>query len=232
MRPSGGGIEGFTGYWASGKTMAMCARVMERQRNDPGLIVGSNFGYKRGEVYNLRSIEEIMAFASTDFGRPKLIAIDEIGSLLRARGASTWPPAGDTVFQQGRKLKCEMMWTTQHWRLTDVNVRRVTSRVTMCSGHWQKRITKRRERPEEWRPRWFRQRQFDAPNPECGELPVKCTRARWVEFDQRVADSYDTMHLVECALEVVKAQQAEAAQMSVIREALMASGMSVPDLEE
>lgn len=224
------GVQGFVGYWASGKSLAMCAEIMRRQRQDPTLIVGNNFGYKRGECYSLRTIEEILAFACTDFnGRQKLIAVDEIGSLLRARGFSTWPPIGDTVFQQGRKIHVELLWTTQHWRLLDVNVRRVTEKVTECRGYLMKRLTPRGIYPVEHRPRMFRFREFHGPNPESGELPKKCDRVSWSLFDQRTADSYDSMHLVESAMAGLVVQQQEALQMAVIREALMASGVTPGD---
>ncbi len=225
-----GGVQGFVGYWASGKSLAMCATVMDRQRRDPGLLVGNNFGYTAGNSVHLANVDELLAFACTDFnGRNKLIAIDEIGSLLRARGFSTWPPIGDTVFQQGRKLHVELMWTTQHWRLLDVNVRRVTEKVTECQGYFPKRISARGIVPIQTRPRLFRHREYMGPNPECGELPSKCDRVKWTFFNQKVADSYDSMALVEGVKAGLLEQQQQAMQMAVIREALLLA--DIPSLQ-
>lgn len=227
------GVQGFVGYWASGKSLAMCDAIIRRQRLEPSVMVGNNFGYKLGNSFQLNTIDEILAFACTDFGgRSKLIAVDEIGGLLRARGSSTWPPIGDTVFQQGRKLRVELMWTTQHWRLLDVNVRRVTEKVTECKGYFLKRLTPRGVYPIQQRPRLFRLREFDSPNPESCELPQKSDRARWRLFNQKTADSYDTMHLVEAALAALSAQQREARQMEVIREALGVVSMSGGELSD
>lgn len=218
-------VEGYIGYWGSGKTVAMVSRILKEQRRCPDIVVGNNFGLRGRNVVPLATMDEMLGFACTDFGRPKILAIDEIGGFLRARGYSAWPPAADIVFQQGRKLMLQVLWTTQHWRFLDVNVRRVTEVVTECRGYLFKRVTPKGVYPIIRRPRLMRHRVFVAPNPEAGELPKECSRARWHFWNQKAADSYDSMRLIQVAADQLRQQQDLARQQTAILEALGLFGL-------
>lgn len=216
------GVEGFVGYWAGGKTLRMVERIWERQDRDPSLVVGSNFGYKRGNVVTLDTLEDMLSFAFTDFGgRQKIVALDEIGGVLRARASQAWPPAADLLFQQGRKLRCTVLWTTQSWRFTDVNVRRVTQRVTRSEGLFIKRITPRGVFPEEGRPRLFKCSEWRAPNPDCNELPASPDKTYHRFWRQDLAESYDSMALVEAVARQLARERERAEKVDTIREALV-----------
>lgn len=214
-------VRGWTGYWGSGKSLMMCAQIRADLKRNPNALVFNNFGFKGPNAFDFTTVDELVAIACTPFdGREKIIAVDEIGMLLRARSAATWPPAADVVFLQGRKLHISLYWTAQHWRLVDVNVRRVTECVTECSGHLLKRVTPRGVYPKQTRPRLIRERAFMAPNPETGELPKEATRTRWHLWSWRNANSYETMRLVETAQVVLQQQQEQARQIPAVLAAL------------
>lgn len=211
------GVEGWLGYWGSGKSLEMCKSIMARQKHDPKLLIGNNFGYIHENAVDLKTIDEFVTFACMDTpGWRKVLAIDEVGGMARARGYSTFPPAADVVFQQGRKLGLSVLWTTQHWRLLDVNIRRVTQKVTECQGLFPKRISARRVRPVVHRPRIIRKRVFLYPNPDSAELPAESNYGGLSLFSQRAADSYDTMRLVQNYQEELQRQQEEASRSPLV----------------
>lgn len=203
-------ILGFVGYWASGKSLMMVQEVLKRQREDPRLLVGHNFGFKGENGIELKTLDDAIAFAAWDTpGWRKLLAIDEIKMWCPPRVGGVFPPAADVVFTQGRKLKLSMMWTTQHWKFVDVTVRRVTDRVVECEGFIPKRISERGVLPVEHRPRLIRCRSFDGPDPEKNTLPERPNKCYWRRFRQDVADSYDTMALIKNAQMLMMDQREE-----------------------
>lgn len=186
----------------------MARQILQTIPKYPNCVVFNNFGFKHEYAVDCVTKEEIFAaaFMKLPKGWHKIIAIDEIGAIFPSRGFSQWPPAADIIFGQGRKLYLELIWTTQHWRLVDANVRRVTSKVSHCSGFVSKRLTPKGELPVETRPRFFRERVFLSPNPDSAELPPKCHHNEWHRFDQRAADSYDTMALIDHAARLIDDQ--------------------------
>jgi len=191
-------ITGYVGYWASGKSLFMAREIERREAGDPRLLIGNNFGWKSENSVELNTIADVVDFAGMETpGWRKLLAIDEVQSLARARSAAVFPPAADVVFTQGRKLQLSVLWTSQHWRFVDVNIRRVTDCVIQCQGHWFKRLSDRGELPERWRPRLFSGRVYYSPDPEALKLPDAPDRMVWDWFQQSTADRYDTMALVK-----------------------------------
>jgi len=178
-------------------------------QRDPYILVGNNFGFRHEHAVPIHTLDDAVRFAcSKTPGFRKILALDEIGALARARGHMTFPPAAEVVFQQGRKLGLTVYWTTQHWRFTDVYIRRVTERLTHCTGMWDKRISPRGTFPIEHRPRLIRQLRYNFPNPERTEMPEEPSGWRVSWFDKRAANSYDTYALVENFMAVLEEQQA------------------------
>ena len=216
-------IRGYVGYWGSGKTLMMAAEARRREREDPRLLIGHNFGFKARNGVELVTIKDVIDFCSVDVpGWRKLVCIDEIGSLARARSSNIFPPAADVVFGQGRKLRLSILWTTQHWKLLDVNVRRVTDLVSECKGYGFKLVSDRGELPRRYRPRFIRVRSFYSPDPERNTLPDRPDAVEWRRFCQETADSYDTMKLVQNA-QFLMAQQAVAMEGSQLLEVIQAA---------
>lgn len=210
-------IIGYTGYWGSGKSLAMCDEIVKREAADPRLIVGSTFGFKSANSVDLNTIEDVVEFAAWRTpGWRKLIAADEVQSLARARSAAAFPPAADVVFTQGRKLGLSVLWSSQHWRFVDVNIRRVTDMLCDCSGHFWKRLTPRGELPQVYRPRLITGRIYRAPDPERATLPDIPNAFFFMPFRQQVADRYDTMRLVENAASLMRQQVAHMEESAIV----------------
>lgn len=202
----------------------MLAReCLRREREDPRLLVGHNFGFDARDGVELNSMEDVIAFAAWDTpGWRKLLAIDEVAALAPARGFAGFPPAAEVVFQQGRKLGLSVMWTTQHWKFVDVYIRRVSDVVTECTGFFPKRLTARGELPREYRPRLIRARSFYSPDPDANKLPDRPNRTEWSWFDHEAANSYDTYKLVR-NYQLVMAQQYEEMKDSPVVWAIQAA---------
>lgn len=200
-------IHGFVGYWGSGKTYLMCREIDRRiEQSDERVVVGSNFGYRGDDVVHLTSMREAIAFASMPTpGWRKILALDEVGILARARGFSTWPPAADVVFQQGRKLKLSLFWTATHWRVVDVNIRRVTDLVSECSSFFHVPC---RTPGVTRRPLLISERLFESPDPETGNLPDAANGRKFYRFRMGQAERYDTLALVSMAAEQMVEQAA------------------------
>lgn len=216
-------VEGFVGFWGHGKTIMMVRQILRDLRKRPDTLIGNNFGFRGSNAVDLQTLEDVLAFACTDFGRPKILAIDEIGMLLRSGSSNSvpWPPEADLLFMQGRKLGVEVYWTTQSWRFLNVNVRRVTHRVSECTGYWFKRVSPKGAWPEVKRPRLFRVRVFKNPNPESAELPRLPSGTKWALWDDAPGRAYDTMRLIQAAQEQLARQAEQAKRVEIIREALM-----------
>lgn len=212
-------ICGFLGYWASGKSYLMIREAVKRLLRNPNTIVGHNCGFQaHPHLVEVNTLDEVIDFASWDTpGWQKLLMVDEVQSLARARSAAIFPPAADVVFTQGRKLQLSLLWTSQHWRFVDVNIRRVTDRVYQCAGMFHKRISERGELPERWRPRVFRARRFNAPDPEATTLPKKADSTHFVRWNQEVADSYDTMALVKNMALLMRQQNADLKNSPIVQ---------------
>lgn len=214
-------IVGYTGYWGSGKSLMMAREALRRIKRDPHLIVGNNFGFVHPLALEINSVDDLIDFAVLPTpGYRKLILIDEIRMLFPpGAGLTAWPGACDVLFTQGRKLGVSMLWTAQHWRFANVNVRRVTDRAVVVDSFWPKRISPRGELPKRERGRLYRCKVYNSPDPEVGQLPRECDHVSWHVFPQRAADSYDTMKLVESAALVVR-QQLDQARRSPVVEVL------------
>jgi len=210
-------VQGFVGYWGDGKSLLLARECLQREQEDPRLLVGHNFGFKARNGVELETMDDVITFAAWDTpGWRKLLAIDEIGALAPARGFAGFPPAAEVVFQQGRKLGLSVMWSTQHWKFVDVYVRRVTDVVTECKGMFLKRLTPRGVLPIEHRPRLIRARSFYSPDPDANKLPDRPNRTEWTFFDQEAADSYDTMKLVRNYQMVMQAQYEQAKNSPIV----------------
>lgn len=215
------GVQGYTGYWGDGKTFKMVSDALDIINRDPTALLFHNFEIYHPRAFHFDTVDELTALCLFDFdGRRKVVLVDEIGMLFRADKNRTWDPALDVVFMQGRKVKCDLFWTTQAWMFLDVNVRRVTRQVTECEGRGKKRITPKGEWPVEYRPRRFVWRTHKNVNPAAPDLPAKGYERTWGFFDQRVGDSYNTKALVASAAKILGMQNPDLGKNPAIAAAL------------
>lgn len=205
------GVVGAVGGWASGKTYWLCEQALTHLERSDRVIVGHNFGFtEAAHSVELVDLDDLIAFACYEapHGWRKLMLIDEIGAILRSGSGSAYrlPAAFDVVFQQGRKLHLDFLWTTQDWRFVNVDVRRITTKVISCRGDWIKEIG-----TDDWgeimeRPRIFIRDHYKAPSPTWEDLPKKSDYRTRHLFRDQIAGSYDTMKLVRNAQQLLAEQ--------------------------
>jgi hypothetical protein len=60
------------------------------------------------------------------------LLLDEVQSVANARMSNSIPPQLFTAFQQMRKAKTVVRWTTPHWSRVDVSIREITKAAVIC----------------------------------------------------------------------------------------------------
>lgn len=202
-------VNGYTGQWGSGKTLAMAEHCLELQAQ--GVLIASNFAFYTAD-YTLATMEEWLRLVAylvqqrqeTGLRSRVHIAIDEMGMLLEQGDMKSWPSALNIIFQQGRKFGITMDYTVPDFALVHANLRRVTGYVTVCQGHGIKRLSAPGE-PLEVGARYFSRRLY----PAAAWGTAKCKQigfATYRRLPKAAAASYDTYGIIETTQKVLEAQ--------------------------
>jgi hypothetical protein len=196
-------VTALVGWWGSGKTLEL-VRMCEEKRLD-GYEIATNFGYVHGQ--HVSKPEEVIEFMAEhipedDEGdtEPEMLvflAVDEAGCVWPSRGWSRWPPEMDLLVQQGRKIGCEIAYTTPDIAFVDANIRRITTDVVKCKGRFNHRVSARGVRPVRRRPRLFTYTHYEGVPGARTEHEKRVWRL-WRSC-AKYSGLYNTYHLIAAA---------------------------------
>lgn len=116
-------IEGMPGTGKS--TSAVYDTIMKRTEY-PKLKVYSNMDitFQDGSIDKW---QDLMTYNNGELGQ--IYLLDEMATLLNSRAFSSFPPEALDLITQSRKIRTRILYTTQDFKMTDVNLRRLTRQV-------------------------------------------------------------------------------------------------------
>lgn len=116
-------IEGMPG---TGKSTSAVQDAIMKRTEYPKLKTYSNMDitFQDGEIAKW---QDLMTYNNEEYGQ--LYLLDEMATLLNSRSYKDFPPEALDLITQSRKVRTRILFTTQDFRMIDVNLRRLTRQI-------------------------------------------------------------------------------------------------------
>lgn len=218
----GWGLHLYVAAFGEGKTCSIVRDAYNICCDYPQVTLLTNFKVKNfpehTKIIHLKSPQQIIN-ADND----TLVLIDEIGTIFNSRDWSSSKGGGvpKVLFQhlvQVRKRHIQILATTQNYRYLDVQLRRITATVTVCSAFLKHPFT-----------RMITNRVYNADDYElfCDNplFPLFCVNAYSYIQTDKLRNLYDTDELIDNLLSMEYLSDSE-----ILAKEGSAAPISVPDV--
>jgi hypothetical protein len=202
-------IEGYVGLLGAGKTMLAVQHALglAKRRNAVLLsnikVEGAGVEFHQLGVgedgIDLEELRSWQARTREDGGRGLVLLIDEVGILMPARFWQSFPIDLIYTLSQSRKMRLDLVYTSQDIEMVDSMLRRLTQWVYRVKC-FPSPTNERRERGR--RPWFFLVEQFRPAHVNVGESVQRKRRLsrRWLRYRRGFEGCYDTDELVAPAV--------------------------------
>lgn len=116
-------VEGMPG---TGKSTTAVWDSIVKKTEYPKMKIYTNMDVKF-QNGSIDTWKDLMRYNNEEFGQ--IYILDELSSLLNARSWKDFPPEALDLITQSRKVRTRILYTTQDFKMTDINLRRLTREV-------------------------------------------------------------------------------------------------------
>lgn len=132
------GVYQFVALPGEGKTLSMVAHMERALKDNPDLLVATNFHYRR-QHYQIDHWSDIITVAleARKLGRPCIVAMDEIHVTFDASDWRKFPPELLALLSFNRKFSLQFLCSAQIYERIPRKIRDIANYTVICKNVWK-----------------------------------------------------------------------------------------------